>query len=48
MKKQIEEKLLNMMSKAAFDTARKSANTTACFVAFQPKLPESVSKLRKF
>lgn len=48
MKKQIEEKVLNMMSKVAFDSARKSANTTACFGAYQPKLPTSVSKLRKF
>lgn len=48
MKKQIEQKVLTMASKVALETSKKSANTTACFWAYQPKLPQSVSNLRKF
>lgn len=48
MKKQIEQKVLNIASKVALDTAKKTANTNTCFIAYQPKLPQSVSNLRKF
>jgi cyclic lactone autoinducer peptide len=48
MKKQIEEKVLTLASKVAFETSKKTASTTTCFWFYQPKLPESVSNLRKF
>lgn len=48
MKKQIEEKVLKMVSKVAYSSAKESANTACVFVGYQSKLPQSVSKLRKF
>lgn len=48
MKKQMEQKVLSMVSKVAMGTAKKTANSACMFFGYQPKLPESVSKLRKF
>ena len=48
MKKQINQLVLKAISKAAFETAKSSANTSCCFVVYQPKVPEAVKTLRKF
>jgi len=48
MKKQINQLVLKAISKAAFKTAKTSANTSCAFVAYQPKVPQSVKSLRKF
>ena len=37
-----------MIKKAAYHTAKKSANQICAFFFHQPKLPEAVRKLRKF
>lgn len=48
MKKQMEQKVLNVVSKVAMGTAKKTANSACMFFGYQPELPQSVSKLRKF
>ncbi len=48
MKKQVERAVLNMVSKVALDSSKKAANTACVFIGYQSKLPQSVSKLRKF
>lgn len=48
MKNQMEKRLLNVVSKVAMGTAKKTANSACVFVGYQPKLPQSVNNLKKF
>ncbi len=36
------------IAKAALAVAKANANTACPFISYQPKLPETVKKLRKF
>jgi len=40
--------LEKMVAAIALSAAKGSANSTCMFVAYQPKLPESAKKLRRF
>jgi cyclic lactone autoinducer peptide len=48
MKNQMEKKVLNMVSKVAMGSAKKTTNSACVFFGYQPKLPESAKNLRKF
>ncbi len=48
MKNEMEKKVLNVVSKLAMGTAKKTANSACVFLGYQPKLPQSVNKLKKF
>lgn len=48
MNKKICESVLKAISKTALHSAKSAANSTCFFVAYQPKEPQSVKKLRKF
>ncbi len=48
MKNEMEKKVLTVVSKLAMGSARKTANSACVFLGYQPKLPQSVNKLKKF
>jgi cyclic lactone autoinducer peptide len=48
MKNEMENKVLAVVSKVAMKTAKKTANSACVFLGYQPKLPQSVNKLKKF
>ncbi|WFR59866.1 cyclic lactone autoinducer peptide [Anaerocolumna sp. AGMB13025] len=48
MKNEMENKVLTVVSKLAMGTAKKTANSACVFLGYQPKLPQSVNKLKKF
>lgn len=48
MKNEMEKKVLTVVSKLAMSSARKTANSACVFLGYQPKLPQSVNKLKKF
>jgi cyclic lactone autoinducer peptide len=48
MKKEIEKLSLEMVSKVLLKSAQREANSSCFFIGFQPKLPETAKKLRKF
>lgn len=48
MKEQLKKVSLNLASKAILNSAQKEVNTYCFFLAYQPKLPESAKKLKKF
>ncbi len=48
MKNEMEKKVLTVVSKLAMGSARKTANSACVFLGYQPKLPQSVNKLKRF
>ena len=42
------KELKKLIEKVAIKMAAKDANTACPYILYQPKLPESVKKLRKF
>ncbi len=48
MKSYIKNRTLKLVSQIAAKQANKSANTSCMAFAFQPELPKTVKKLRKF
>ncbi|MGB8455009.1 MAG: cyclic lactone autoinducer peptide [Anaerocolumna sp.] len=48
MKNEMEKKVLKVVSKVAMGSAKKTANSACVFLGYQPKLPQSVNKLKKF
>lgn len=47
MKKERVNKSAKLMTRALNVVLRAEANSTACFVAYQPKAPESLSRFRR-
>lgn len=47
MKKEIKQFPLKLASKVIRSSAVKEANSSCFFIGYQPKLPESVMKLKK-
>lgn len=47
MKNEMEKKVLTVVSKLAMGSARKTANSACVFLGYQPKLPQSVDKLKR-
>ncbi len=44
----MEKRVLHAVSKLAMGTAKKTADSVCVFLGYQPKIPPSVNKLRKF
>jgi AgrD protein len=44
----MEKKVLNVVSKLAMSSAKKTANSACVFFGYQSKLPQSVKALKKF
>lgn len=47
MKKDNANKSAKLVVKALNGVLRADANSTACFIAYQPKAPESLSRFRR-
>jgi AgrD protein len=47
MKKEMEKKVLTVVSKLAMNSAKKAANSACVFLGYQPRLPQSVNNLKK-
>ncbi len=48
MKNSVSNLALKALSKIAMNSATKSVNSTCDLLTFQPKVPETAKKLRKF
>lgn len=48
MKKDVKKLSLEMVSKVLLKSAEKEANSACLFLAYQPKTPGNMNKLRKF
>ncbi|WP_394522920.1 cyclic lactone autoinducer peptide [Lacrimispora sp. JR3] len=48
MKRQLKKLTLEMASKVIFNSAKTEVNSSCFFIGYQPKLPETAKKLRKF
>lgn len=46
--KNFKSKLGGMVAKCAFKVTKMNVNSACCFFTYQPKLPQSAKKLRKF
>lgn len=48
MKKTVKELALGVIAKMALEEAKKGANSACLGIAYQPNVPDSIKKLRKF
>jgi len=47
MNRKIKKSMMEMVAKAAYKEAERNVNTSYTFIHGQPKMPESVKKLKK-